>query len=193
MGQSGSTVTMSDFLAEVPSWKTGPWYQRLAHRFAMQSKDNLSIVPERRGSGLYLVRIKLLKWATRGLFKGRDFPRTLLGIYIHRFYRGDDDSALHDHQWPSISIVLSGGYWERTQFGVVWRKPGSIRLRGRRSFHQVELDAKRSRGKPVWTLFIVGPHSTDKTWGFIAHGLRKWERWCSYLGLSKEQVGDDSC
>lgn len=36
-------------------------------------------------------------------------PRNpLLNIYIHKFLRDDDDRALHDHPWPSLSVLLRG-------------------------------------------------------------------------------------
>src|SRR3954465_13658675 len=36
-----------------------------------------------------------------------------VAVYLHRFHRSDADE-LHNHPWPFISIILAGGYWERT-------------------------------------------------------------------------------
>lgn len=33
-------------------------------------------------------------------------------IYLHHLMRDDDPTALHDHPWWNISIVLKGGYYE---------------------------------------------------------------------------------
>lgn len=33
----------------------------------------------------------------------------LFGIYPHKFERSDDPRALHDHPWPSVSLVLKDG------------------------------------------------------------------------------------
>jgi hypothetical protein len=39
----------------------------------------------------------------------------LIGIFLHRFHRSDEDRALHDHPWTFISIILWRGYWEHTE------------------------------------------------------------------------------
>ena len=34
-------------------------------------------------------------------------PRNpVANVYLHRFFRDDEDRALHDHPWPFLSIVL---------------------------------------------------------------------------------------
>ena len=38
-------------------------------------------------------------------------------IYLHHFHRSDDDQALHDHPWASVSILLKGSYIEHMQGG----------------------------------------------------------------------------
>jgi hypothetical protein len=44
-------------------------------------------------------------------FKPNEFkPR----IYLHKFYRGDEDPHLHDHPWPYTSLILTEGYFEET-------------------------------------------------------------------------------
>lgn len=36
-------------------------------------------------------------------------PRNrFFNIYLHRFWRSDDDRALHDHPWVNLSILLKG-------------------------------------------------------------------------------------
>ena len=78
-------------------------------------------------------------------------------IYLHHFHRSDDDTALHDHPWRSISILFHGSYLEHMEDGTVvlrsptwkfWRWP----RRRATDAHRVEL----INGKKVWTLFITG-------------------------------------
>ncbi len=35
-------------------------------------------------------------------------PRNpVFNLYVHHFLRSDDDRALHDHPWPSVSVILA--------------------------------------------------------------------------------------
>ena len=46
-------------------------------------------------------------------------PRNpVFNVYLHRFLRSDDDRALHDHPWPSLSILLHGSYREHVERGA---------------------------------------------------------------------------
>jgi hypothetical protein len=112
-------------------------------------------------------------------------------LYLHKFYRGDNDRHLHDHPWAYQSLILKGGYWEHS-FNPAWIKnkgfknpdnpapqtvrkwygPGSYIRRGDRWAHQVELDA----GKPCWTLFVTEKKS--RSWGF--HTENGWCWWKNY-------------
>jgi hypothetical protein len=49
--------------------------------------------------------------------------------YLHQILRDDDDRALHDHPWPSTSIVLSGVLREIMPDGERLLTPGSITSR----------------------------------------------------------------
>lgn len=101
--------------------------------------------------------------------------RQLPNVYLHRFFRSDDDRALHDHLWPNVSIVLFGRYAEHTiRAGGIndrhIRSAGSIVGRRARAAHRIELiDASQ----PVVTVFITGPKLRD--WGF--HCPNGWRRW----------------
>lgn len=97
-------------------------------------------------------------------------------VYLHRFLRSDDDRALHDHPWWWLSWLLWGEYTEHTiDAGGIHRRriytQGSIRARGPRSAHRVEL-----HDGPCWTLFVTGPRVRD--WGFhcAAEGWIPWQR-----------------
>ncbi|MGE0718767.1 MAG: hypothetical protein AB7P02_25190 [Alphaproteobacteria bacterium] len=107
-------------------------------------------------------------------------PRNpLLNVYLHHFLRSDDDRALHDHPWPSCSIILAGGYDEvlATRGGTTaagTRLAGDVVVRGARTAHRVALFAPAGpAGRielPCWTLFLTGPR------------LRAWGFWCPIIG-----------
>lgn len=49
------------------------------------------------------------------LWRWHIIPRNRwFNIYLHKFAHGDDDRALHDHPWPSASLILDGRYREHT-------------------------------------------------------------------------------
>lgn len=101
-------------------------------------------------------------------------------VYVHLFLRSDDDRALHDHPWPSMSILLRNAYTEHTiAAGGIHRREvlaaGQVRLRPSGSFaHRVEL-----HDGPCWTLFITGPRY--RAWGFHCpdRGWVPWEKFCA--------------
>lgn len=113
-------------------------------------------------------------------------------VYLHHFLRDDDDRALHDHPWPSLSVLLQGDLIETyapvphlaadpahqvtrhlTAGTVVWRGP--------RFAHRLALLCFRGDSpQPAITLFIVGPRVRE--WGFwcprhsAAGGWRPWKK-----------------
>lgn len=110
-------------------------------------------------------------------------PRNpLCNIYLHKFLRSDDDRALHDHPWASVSVMLHGEYWEHTEktdFNEHYRLDQTIRsataygvgdvvvrFSGKYA-HRIEVN------KPCWTLFITGPRY--RNWGF--HCPQGWVSW----------------
>lgn len=100
-------------------------------------------------------------------------------IYLHRFLRDDDDRALHDHPWPSLSVLLQGELIEtwapqpelaalpehqRIRVNTV----GSVIWRGPRFAHRLALPLNADlEPTPAITLFVVGPR------------LREWGFWCA--------------
>lgn len=109
-----------------------------------------------------LARPYLLRWWL--------IPRNpLFNIYYHRVLRDDDDRALHDHPWPSVSVIVSGVIWEilpessrlLAEGEAVYRPPGLA--------HRLEL----LEGMPAETLFITGPKLRE--WGF--HCPEGWLHW----------------
>jgi hypothetical protein len=91
-------------------------------------------------------------------------PRNpIFNVYLHKFMRSDDDRALHDHPWCSMSVLIRGRYREHTiaKGGIHKRREygtGSVIFRLGGNAHRVEVD------EPVWTLFFIGPRYRD--WGF---------------------------
>lgn len=117
-------------------------------------------------------------------------PRNpLFNIYLHKFMRDDEDRALHDHPWVSLSLVIKGAYIEhlsggRKRFCGQW----SLIPRWAKHRHRIELlkdyyfkgrtgssaiepkTMYATKGRPAWTIFITGP--VVRRWGFWCEGWR---------------------
>lgn len=112
-------------------------------------------------------------------------------LYLHKFYRGDEDPHLHDHPWPFTSLILTRGYWEeipsfslypessQTPLTVVVRDGVTFKRRFYPRFsllrrpavwkHRVILKDE----KPVWTVVKTGVK--ERSWGFwIKDKLCPW-------------------
>lgn len=100
-------------------------------------------------------------------------PRNpVFNIYLHHFLRDDDDRALHDHPWASLSLMLVGVLFEQTDDGPTRRRitAGDIVFRRARFRHRLELGSGRAT-----TLFITGPRV--RAWGFwCPQGFVPWRR-----------------
>ncbi len=97
-------------------------------------------------------------------------------MYLHQIIRDDDDRALHDHPWPSTSIVLRGTLREVLPDGESrLLKPGSITSRAAKDAHRLEVV-----DGPVWTLFVTGP--VERSWGF--HCPKGWVPWREFVSPS---------
>jgi len=96
-------------------------------------------------------------------------------VYIHLFLKSDDDRALHDHPWDSVSLVLDGRYVEVTPEGSIPRFAGDVIFRKAAEPHRIEI----ADGETAVTLFITGPRQRE--WGFHcgedtpAGGWRPWQ------------------
>ncbi len=101
-------------------------------------------------------------------------PRNkFLNAYLHSFLGSDDDRALHDHPWFSVSCVLKGRLVEHRPDGSKRTiKRGQIALRGPKYLHRIELPVNES----ATTLFITGP--VVRTWGFVCP--EGWKSWNEY-------------
>ncbi len=145
------------------------------------------VIYDRRGATPYLSRWYLVGTQPDTTPRGQVHPiaerhAEPWQLYLHRFHRGDDDTALHSHPWAwAVSLVLVGGYWEERRVrsnyeatlgaptadadAVVRRevRPGTLNVLQADTFHRVDL-----RDGDCWTLFLVGPKETG--WFF-------WDRW----------------
>ena len=102
-------------------------------------------------------------------------------LNLHRWWRSDDDRALHDHRGDSFSIILWGGYYEVTSHAwepmkrKKWYGPGSVLWRQGETPHRVELKPG-SEGK-VWSLWLRAPFRRE--WGFWCP--KGWKRYDEYI------------
>lgn len=113
-------------------------------------------------------------------------------IYFHEFIGSDDDRALHDHPWNSLSWVLRGKYIEyidvteefddepSLQAGGLMRfvevcdkQAGNLIYRKATHLHRIEL----LNDKPVYTLFINWNKHRD--WGFQCPN-KGWIHWTEF-------------
>ncbi len=92
------------------------------------------------------------------LFKKRPkwFP---FNILIHHILDNDHGIGLHNHPFPYITIILSGGYWEtNTNEERKWRGKFYIGFRSADNLHRVDLEPGI---KPI-TIYIAGPYGLRK-------------------------------
>lgn len=107
-------------------------------------------------------------------------------LRLHKFYRGDDDRAPHDHPWSFWTFPLCSGYYE-----LVTRTDGELKInfvRGWKwsyrpsSYQHTVLEPHR----PFYTIVVTG--RKDRSWGFwpefyrnLAGGVHRrftpWREW----------------
>ena len=97
----------------------------------------------------------------------------IANVYLHTIWKSDDDRALHDHPWPSCSIIIDGGYTEVTPRGRYVRRAGDVVTRGPWAAHRLEL----APNQYAVTLFLTGPRL--RTWGF--HCPQGWRPWNEFV------------
>jgi hypothetical protein len=97
----------------------------------------------------------------------------VLNIYLHEIRRSDDDRALHDHPWPSLSLCLSGSMIEVTKRGRSFISLGDPVIRRAAFAHRLEI----ASGVSCWTIFVTGPRL--RSWGF--HCPKGWVHWRDFV------------
>lgn len=109
-------------------------------------------------------------------------------IYLHEFLRDDNDEALHDHPWWSLSFLLQGHLQEQRSYNgpYTWIGQGSIVFRRAKFAHRIAL---LSDNKPI-TLFMTGP--VIRPWGFhCPTGWVPWEKFIPRVDKGLSGCGED--
>lgn len=111
-------------------------------------------------------------------------------VYLHNILQDDEDRALHDHPWNSISFMLKGSlrevYFNRRMIPAHLMQNVNLYLSRnlRPSFKPVFRSARYAHRleviKPTWTLFITGRKVRD--WGF--HCPNDWVPWQEFVDPS---------
>jgi hypothetical protein len=97
-------------------------------------------------------------------------------LRLHRWIKPDDDRAFHDHPWWFMTIVLRGGYTDRSPAGDDTLRAGSARFRPALHRHTVIPGPDGA-----WTLLVTGPIA--RPWGFWLDGkFRKANKWFARYG-----------
>lgn len=101
-------------------------------------------------------------------------------LYLHHYLGSDDDRALHDHPWPSWSILFWGHLVEVTEQGEkrVW--PLIPKYRSPQYAHRLIL-----KSKTATTLFYTGKKCRE--WGF--HCPKGWVHWREFTDADGQQIG----
>lgn len=98
-------------------------------------------------------------------FQRYGFDCPWFGVYLHRILVHDKDKDPHDHPWPFLSLILFGGYVEKTPAGTFICTPLTFVTHKADEPHQVvELFG------PTWTLVFRGRRRD--TWGY--HTDKGW-------------------
>ena len=98
------------------------------------------------------------------------------GIYLHYFYRGDEDRELHNHPWQTaVSYILCGGYKEERRDNKTMSinlrdiNTGTLNFIKHIDFHRVIMNPEH---KHTWSLFFSGKRIQD--WGFWDSETREY-------------------
>lgn len=160
-----------------------PWLERWIDRIACSRVNIARVTPD--GHDPYLTR-----WRLIGRHHGEGSP---FAVYLHRFLRSDSDT-MHDHPWPFTSLILAGGYYEKTPApgwsnGVGptrlrWYGPGRILVRPANWVHAVILPP----GGTAYTLVFRG--AKTRSWGFhCPGGWKPWREHHRSLALTGDGCG----
>jgi hypothetical protein len=108
-----------------------------------------------------------------------------LRIYLHRFIADDEDEAMHDHPWVSLSVILWGQYDEITPVpDHATCTPDEAEHGRRKRYRWLSVIYRPAEyrhriclvnNKPCWTLFFTGPKVRE--WGFwCPQGFVHWRQ-----------------
>ena len=106
-------------------------------------------------------------------------------VYVHMFLKDDDDRAMHDHPWASLSLLCEGVlkeyYKDQTTGFNYWKyiSPGEWSYRSSKLAHRLEVP--KQPFDPI-TIFITGPRIRE--WGF--HCPMGWKHWKDFVGMTNQ-------
>lgn len=101
-------------------------------------------------------------------------------LYLHRYDGSDDDRALHDHPWRSVSILLWGNLGEVSKKGEHRLWPITPKFRSAEYAHRINL-----KSKFAYTLFFT--FRKQREWGF--HCPKGWMHWKDFTDESGQRTG----
>jgi hypothetical protein len=141
-------------------------------------------------SGPYLLRKYLLPKRHTGAW----WP----GVFLHKFYRSDEDRSPHNHPWQfAVSLILTGGYREwrfdraSQTFRAYVRRPLSFNVIRAEDFHRADLLDPHAG---CWTLFIAFGHKpaeAGEEWGFVDPETDVFTGWREYLAKGANGLEGD--
>jgi len=101
-------------------------------------------------------------------------------LYLHRYQGSDDDRALHDHPWKSVSILLWGSLYEvdkNKTYRLWWFLP---KFRNAEYAHRIIL-----KSSTAYTLFFT--FKKEREWGF--HCPNGWKHWKDFTAEDGQKTG----
>lgn len=101
-------------------------------------------------------------------------------LYLHRYDGSDEDRALHDHPWKSVSILLWGNLGEVSNKGEHRLWPIVPKFRSAEYAHRIRL-----KSKFAYTLFFT--FRKQREWGF--HCPKGWLHWKEFTDESGQRTG----
>lgn len=87
----------------------------------------------------------------------------LFSVRVHHWLASDDQRFPHDHPWAYVSLILSGGYTDKSPSGDAVVRRGSVIARSATHQHSVIVNPGG-----CWTLLLAGPETRE--WGFWVRG-----------------------
>lgn len=95
---------------------------------------------------------------------------------VHHWLSPDDGRAFHDHPWWFVTMVVRGGYTDRSPAGEEHLPSRSVRYRPAEHRHTVVPDPGGA-----WTVLLTG--RPVRAWGFWLDGkFRKANKWFASFG-----------
>lgn len=174
-------------------------FKKIAHYAldVLERNNRKLIIMDRDGLDPYLERYYLIYPDS----VKRERKDILFNTFIHRFMKSDEP-MFHNHPWYWYhTVVLKGGYWEHTPWGIYWRGVGHTRLvlgdKLKRNplnkinwiptdLHWIEIP----KSGETWTLFSRGK-THGRSWGFVPELITgKWYQYEQYLESIRKNKND---